>query len=659
MIKKTIWLILFSLIFVNGCSASGKSRINRGRDISPLSFGLLDARSDIERYNVLLTAHKEAVERGVGVNYSGIKSINIEVPDKNSTIPISSHTDFRGCVINVRNNVGDVVLFSRVKTAKEIDIPDVVVDSGIFESISALKKGMKLLVLEDQTPWVENREGYGYSAFRKDILVLKEGKALNSPIMPYCTKQTVLKCSYVNIEDTIVSISNVVINRTTDSRKKTYGFLIKGSYNVQLKNITVNTPEGTGLWADGIIKIRDCAHVIAKSIKINGTYSLKDKYGYGFELDNVYDFLLCDSYGHGNWGVFGSNNMNGLNVKKCNLNRVDIHLYGRNVHISDSKLSQAYNQFSGVYGEIIMERCRFSDFIPLINGTSYNTYVPYDLYIKECEWDVTEKKNILLRIGLLQNTINKREELAKKSWPNIYIDGLSVNIPNGLESIILVELGTDVSYPYAVGNICAIHIKNLSFNYNNNAKERISLILCNKPVTFENKITCNFENIKLLNKCEKDLSQSKTEYDCSGAIIYNIHSNKGEIISVNNSILSFGDNSNYQYDITYNNCVISNIGLSPSIAKYYLTKRREYNGCKLYLNIVDGGKYYLDNLASYHNCNLFPLNNFDIDFNGPPIDLKFDNCYIGGGKRKQYYRRNNMTRKLINSSFDGESWSLY
>ena len=651
-----ICIIVLSTLLLCGCATCRKTQ-KETIGISPYEFGLREVRTDVDRYKVILATHQEAVKRGVNVNYSGIKTLNIEIPDKHSTIPLTTHTDFRGCVINVRNKIGDVALFSRVATPTDVVLNTRQVDEGNFSSVSALKKGLMLLILEDKTPWVDNRAGHDYPAYRKDILVIEDGMADNQPIMPYTTRQTQLSSSYIAVMDTAFTISNVVINRTKDSSKKTFCFSVKGAYNVQLSNIEVNTPDGTGLWADGVIKLRDCAVVNCDKILIKGTYSLKDKYGYGFDLDNVYRFKISNSYGHGNWGVFGTNNINVMEVQNCDLNRVDIHLYGRNVHISDCVLTGGYNQFSGVYGDIVMERCRFTDFCPLINGSSYNAYVPYNLYFKDCVWDVSLDKNSLLDLSSLKEKINTRDELTKKAWPNIYIDGLTVNIPAGLSTVNLINVGSKVTYSSSVGNLKDFEIKHLLFNYAKGVTETASLVLCNQRVLFENVISCTLDDVQLLNGGEKKIVQAKTKYLYPGSVTYNLHSKAGERFTVSNSSLSYNVNSNYEYDLFYDNCVLAYVRCTPSDLGEFAPRRRTYQNCKLYLNNGDSGKYYLDNLASYTNCELIPCSDLDIDFTGKVISVEFRNC-IKRDDSGVLRTRTAMKNRFANGRFDGKTWTV-
>ena len=72
--KYRIIILLFLALFLPASSVTvgGKTVTS---DLSPLDFGLESATTGVERYNVLLKTHTQALSRGVNVNYSGIKEI--------------------------------------------------------------------------------------------------------------------------------------------------------------------------------------------------------------------------------------------------------------------------------------------------------------------------------------------------------------------------------------------------------------------------------------------------------------------------------------------------------------------------------------------------------------------------------------------------------
>ena len=79
---------------------------------SPYSFGLAEATSDIDRYDVLYRTHTAALKDSVGVDYTGIDSLKIEVPTNARPIPLTPYTDFSGLVLTVRNTYKTLFLLN-------------------------------------------------------------------------------------------------------------------------------------------------------------------------------------------------------------------------------------------------------------------------------------------------------------------------------------------------------------------------------------------------------------------------------------------------------------------------------------------------------------------------------------------------------------------
>ena len=62
---------------------------------------MAQAKTGIERYRILLTTHKLALEKGLTVDYTGIKELDIEIPIDGCSIPLGYNTDFKGLILNV------------------------------------------------------------------------------------------------------------------------------------------------------------------------------------------------------------------------------------------------------------------------------------------------------------------------------------------------------------------------------------------------------------------------------------------------------------------------------------------------------------------------------------------------------------------------------
>lgn len=428
-------LLLLALYILSSC-AELSHITGAKKSISPFDFGWSSSKTGIEQYEALLNTHRAAITAGVNVDYSGIDTIRIEFPRKPYRIPLSLYNDFKGCVFIVKNNVGNCCLFNIANSSSTISIGKKSIDSGDFRSYSSLRKGKWLLIIEDENPWVLNRSGHSYSHIRKDVLLIKKGRAINSVTMSYDNDNSQPKCSVIKVNRHPLVIKNINIIRDSDCTFVTHIAQITGFNNVIISNVSINTPQNA-LSGDQGIRIYDCSNVSLNNVHIDGTYSQKNKYGYGISLNNVWNFTASDFYGFGNWGVFGNNNVNTAHIKNSALNRFDIHCYGKDVFFSRVAFSGLYNQFASVYGTILFEKSVFLDFIPMINGGSYNSYVPHDIVFNDCIINATPSKNYLFKMVSLGADPNPREELSVKCLPNISVRNLTIHMNDGLSTFYL------------------------------------------------------------------------------------------------------------------------------------------------------------------------------------------------------------------------------
>lgn len=423
--------ILFALQPAIGC----------GRTLSPLDFGLLDAQNDIERYEVLLRMHQQAACKGQKVTYKGVRQIHIEVPRNGASIPLSYNTDFAGVTIVVRNVVKNTPLFVWKKDVHEVRIEKVELDAGDFRSHNELRRGKKLLIIEDQTRWVEQRTGYNSGAIRRDVLLLKNGKALNKVVTSYANKESNPKFVWCDAANKKIVFKNLHFVRSADSKAITYLCSFSNENNIRISNVSVKTPANSGLYGDAIFKFENCTNIRMEDVTIDGTYSLKDKYGYGIGMNSVWNADFIRLKADGNWGVFGNNNVNTAYLDDCDVNRFDIHCYGRDVYCKNTTFRNLYNQFSSLYGTLSYEDCRFVHFVPVLFESSYSAYTHFNLVIKNCEIEVDADRPYLINAGNPAKLAAKpRAELAKASWPNVDIKNLKVNLPTDMKDWTLFEL---------------------------------------------------------------------------------------------------------------------------------------------------------------------------------------------------------------------------
>ena len=122
--------------------------------MSPLDYGVLEARSGFERYEALLRCHQFAVQTGAAVNYKGIDSLYLEIPRNAKSIPLSDNTDFCGVVLSVKNNTQDIYLFTKINQMQPISLTAREIDSGRINKDHSLSSGSFIITVRDKKPWV-------------------------------------------------------------------------------------------------------------------------------------------------------------------------------------------------------------------------------------------------------------------------------------------------------------------------------------------------------------------------------------------------------------------------------------------------------------------------------------------------------------------------
>lgn len=491
-------LIFFALIYSFGGSLACWAKSIEVECLSPLQFGLLDAETGIERYNILLNCHKEAIRQRKGVSYSGISSLYIEVPmNTKSAIPVSSYTDFAGVEIHCKYRGSEhCVLFNMVQPGDSISISATDIDKGIFDNYAEITEGLYLLRIKDDNPWIKERIGYGYSHFRHDMMVVNNGKGLNTPVMPYDNDYSKINISYCRVSPETKIFKNLKFIRDEENTAIVRLLYAVMQYNLSISDIWVTTPQDNDLWSDGIFVIRDCAKVIFSDIRIDGTYSQTNKYGYAFDLSNIYDFKAIHLHAFGRWGVFGTNNIQKVYLEDSDLNRIDIHCYGRDVKCKGCRFKYLYNQFSCTYGNVEFDGCTFDRVTPYINGSSYNAYVPLNLKFNNCTFILSKKKCDLIQITGMTNLENSRLELKKKALPNVEIENCIVMLDDDVKAWRLFNLGDEIRQPIAGINKIIINGLDVS-------ESDVEFSLFNRDIITENKVYIKTENMNV------DLHESK------------------------------------------------------------------------------------------------------------------------------------------------------
>ncbi len=460
---KNYWCILILLLVLcSSCAVSGKHI--RKQSISPIDMGLNKAQTGEERYNVLLLTHKMALQNGLYVDYSGITKIDLIIPKGAESIPLGAYNDFAGVVLNVTNNNQDLFLFTYANKSESVDVSNLEIDKGVFRRIPQLKKGERLLAIEDQTPWIDNRKGYSYGHYRRDIMLLKKGKAQNKTVMPYGNNISKPICRLYELKDEVVTFSNITLNRSDNSTKKTFLCFFRGLDNLLLKSVVLNTPQND-MVNDVAIQVLDATNVRFEDVRINGTYSKSNHSGYGISMNNIWNFYAYHLYGNGKWGVFGNNNINVATLEDCEINRFDIHCYGRDVTFSNVKFFKWYNQFSSVFGDIRFNDCVFKSFTPVLYEPSYNAINEHRISFNNCTFYADIDHNSLIKVGAINTERNSRPELNKKCWPQLFVENLKVISTSWKVSDLFLFNTSTVEKGAMLDTLAPIVINGIEVNY--------------------------------------------------------------------------------------------------------------------------------------------------------------------------------------------------
>lgn len=444
---------------------------------------------------MLYVAQTDAIKKGVAVDYSGIKRIELEITNDFKSIPLTGKESFKGIEFVVKNDAKDVVLFDLTRKAVQIVVDKRLLDGRCFRSVSELRHGEHLLVIKDNNLWVDNRVGHDYGHTRKDVLLIKNGRSQNRVVASYNNPQSSPSCTIIEVLPESCQISNFTLTRAADSKCKTYCLKVQGVAHLMIENIVINTPEND-LSGDRAIQILDCADVTLKDITINNTYSQSSKYGYGIDINNAWNTHLVNVKGTAKWGVLGNNNLSDTYLSNCQLNRFDIHCYGKNVYMKDCSYDGGstgwYCGGSSIYGKILYDRCTFVNCTPFAIGDSYKTAVGTDVVFNDCVFNVTKKKHSIVRTRVLNSNLNPRQGLSKKCLPNVEINNMTINVPKDIKKVLLFDVG-DVTYSGSVGFVQSVKINGLKIICDD-VDSKIEFDFIDTPIKTDNQINVVVKN---------------------------------------------------------------------------------------------------------------------------------------------------------------------
>lgn len=476
--------ILFAAILILFSLFESKAKIV----FSPIDYGIYETESPIQRYYCLYKCHYDALVNDGIVSYKGISKLYIEVPKDFNPIPLSSETDFANVHLIIKNNCKNCYLFQMIEAVIKTNIKPKSLQKGYLNE--KLPLGIHMLIIEDKKPWVNNRKGYQYGFFRKDILLIEDGIVKNNPIQSYSTPESEPECIIVTPSTERKFIGNLNFERANGSGYMTFLFNIENQYNLEISGIKVRTPYGTSLYGDALITISNSALVNLNNITIDGTYSMENKFGYGLNLNNIYKLSVCALVANAKWGIFGTNNLQEVELSDCNINRFDIHCYGKNVRFKNCTFVNLYNQFSSIYGSIKFYGCRFKNVVPCLIESSFNAYTPFDISFYDCIFELDKSRNYIIDLFGLPCAINSRKELSNKALPNVELRNCTLNLSEDAESLIIFNVGTN-EYSDKLDYLSKIKIINSLIN------KEATLIISNIPIKTKNILKVSIIRMKI------------------------------------------------------------------------------------------------------------------------------------------------------------------
>lgn len=593
-------------IVSNGCKIFESSIYLSGKYLSQLNpkmFGVA-LEDDGHNYDKLLLMYNIANAIKVEVDWSDYSDQSITLTTLGTTsIPLTKNNDFCGVEFKVKNNSNALTLFQingsdfqSFTTSNDV-IKNCLngLDYSTIPEIG-VGTGLSLLKIKDSTTWTIRVDG-GTSTpqYRYDLILINDGVAYNLPIYNYDNGTP--EFEYVKVEANATIIKNLSITRLSGSTYITRPLVITRLNNVLLENVNLKTATVDGLTNDFGFTISDCSNVTLLNLTINGIYD-NSGFGYGLFLTNLYNLVMnrvnTSNY---NWGIMGCNYLNTATIYNSNINRFDLHLYGRDFLFINCQFKQKYNQFSNVYGSIVFDTCQFINCTPIIYEGSYNAWTGHDVIFKNCSF---KGINYLINLYKLNDTVQDRSELAQKCLPNINI-----------ENCIIINLTTSITiFNVPSGNMPIIgYIDHIYINGFKLVEQDLSTIqslrVSSNILHTLNAIKVTANNVSLLEDSDDKIIEESIKYRPKGGFYFGTMYKEGDMntVEISNSRLALPANANTDFNCIIRNSTISNIRYETSSNSHI------FEDCNIYLTDIDDTFYSLRSNSIYTGCKFFKKNN--------------------------------------------------
>lgn len=573
-----------------------------------------EANNEIGEFKKLKRYIKDCYNNNIEPCFSGINKITLEYDNEPIEVLEGKVLDFNNITIECKNN-NYTGFFIKTVVSPFIDITDEEVKSNLKTELensttlndTFIQDGKNYIIcIKDENAW-SKRINYNFTHYREDIILISNKLIENKPISTYNNDYSNPTYKYREVTNNKTVIKNINFIRSRENNKKVYLLGSDGLNNLEISNIVVHTINKKNLTNDALFFIENCTNVLIKDCVIYNIYDYSG-YGYGFSLNNIYNFVFQNNKTYNNkWGVFGNNNMNRVTINNCDINRFDTHCYCKDISFNRCVFKFKYNQFSSIYGDVIFNDCNFYSFRPCLIESSYNCYTPFDLYFYNCTF--AEVPNLYTDQGF-KTEINERYELKDKCLPNIYIYNCTISnntyyIGNTKPFLVI---DTDLTNPI----IKRDYIKSITIDGLHKTKEKVITVAFSKVNihTSEN-LSINIKNLQLANKNEY-IKENIKYYYSNSINLDNINIDNNEVINIINiesSTLCIRPINRSQNHVI--NCKTSILYDFRTIITTYNINRYIFDCCIFHLNNVDDDDIFVfPRYSCYKNC-LFYNNYYD------------------------------------------------
>ena len=440
-------------------------------------------------------------------NYANKNEVNVKLRKSGivyfvGNIEVKTSIDFNNSIIlckdeNRRSSFNFINDEEFIK--KEIIATPFIDTENYFEFFKDLPNNT-IIKIDDTEPYSIRSDGGNISnAYRGDLLLhTLRGITSTTTIGGYTDVANTE--FYIRHIDKAQYIKNFIYKCETS--KNTYGVF---SFNINRDNFTIDnviidpTLDSmiTTVYKERVFYIKDCYNITVKNIignniaGLNADYNFSGHSGYILNFNNVNSLLIENVHLSGGWGCIGSNKINETIIKNSKLNRIDCHIYCKNIKIYNCVLYNWGIMLGDARGEVLVENCTYIiNNLRTYNGIIFNMYGSYGCFAPAN----FKFKNIKVYIKGSRTSILYLASRAganfrgDKKIGDIEIDGLEIISDKVISSIPIFLLSLEEKYEIGkikINNLKYISCRNIYLGYFNETlkNDKLEIFIKNSRFT--------------------------------------------------------------------------------------------------------------------------------------------------------------------------------